>query len=107
VYIHGRAAIEIPFRKIPQNRLGTVFVIPRNKALISCVPSVSEESIRYSDWNGTELRKIMIFTKMLFFASSNSKNISNIENVNTAGTATIAGSPTTVWMPASTGTSNM
>jgi hypothetical protein len=93
--------------KIPQNRLGTVFVIPRNTALIPCVPSVSEEAIRYSEWNGTELRKIMIFTKMFFIASSNSKSISNKENVSKAGTATIAGSPTTVWMPVTTGTSNM
>jgi hypothetical protein len=49
----------------------------------------------------------MIFSKMFFFASSNSRNISNKENVSTAETATIAGSPTTVWMPVTKGTSNM
>ncbi len=56
--VETSVAIEISFRKIPWNRLGTVFFIPQKKVLIPCFSkgSISQFGIKR---NETEFRKII------------------------------------------------
>ncbi len=74
----ARVAIEISFRKIPRNRLGTVFVIPRNKVLIPC-DSEYFGRVHSVTRNETEFREILKFKEAAnksnlfpkFFSSEN------------------------------------
>jgi hypothetical protein len=53
--VWDRVAIEIMFRKIPWNRLGTVFVIPQKKVLLSrnsmCLGIAHSDVQNRTEWN--------------------------------------------------------
>ncbi len=63
--VPSRIGLGTEFRseKIPRNRLGTVSVIPRKKALIRGIPSSAEEPIPKlgTERNGMEFREKNLF----------------------------------------------